>query len=70
MTNSNEITQERLKEVLRYNETTGELHWKVDKSLNAKQGMVAGHAEAFDGSMRIRIDGRNPSHLCNPRPTC
>ena len=70
MNNSNAMTQTYLQEILDYDAATGVFVWLVDKSRNAKQGMVAGYAEAFDGSMRIRIDGRNPSHSCNPRPTC
>ena len=56
MTNSNGMTQERLKEVLEYNRDTGIFIWKVDKSMNAKKGMVAGCAARPDGSRTLMID--------------
>ena len=61
MNNSSAITQERLKEVLSYNETTGVFVWLVDKSLNSKKGKVAGCVNGVDGNMKIRLDSVNYS---------
>lgn len=50
------LTQERLKEVLSYDEAAGVFVWLVDKSMNAKKGMVAGCAARPDGSRTLCID--------------
>jgi hypothetical protein len=49
------LTQERLKEVLRYDPVAGMWTWLVDKSQRTKVGMRAG---GFDkGYLRISVDG-------------
>ena len=50
------ITQQRLQELLHYNESTGVFVWRVSRS-RVKVGSVAGTVSA-DGYIRIKIDGR------------
>lgn len=51
------LTHGRLVEVLDYNPTTGEFHWKVDrKGPGAKVGRLAGSSHK-SGYWRIKIDG-------------
>lgn len=54
------ITQERLKELLRYEPETGKFYWKVGGTNQVKIGMQAGHM----GNRRygvIKIDSKNYS---------
>lgn len=48
------ITQDRLKELLNYNPSTGLFTWKLSQGPKAKAGQVAG---TLDGYVRIRLDG-------------
>jgi hypothetical protein len=50
------ITQERLKELLRYNRRTGIFHWKVHRYC-VRAGAVAGHLQS-DGYVRIKVDDK------------
>lgn len=52
----NRITQQQLKEVLDYNETTGEFTWKVTRSNRAKKGKVAGYKNG-QGYWCIKVFG-------------
>jgi len=36
------LTQKKLKEVLSYDATTGQFHWRVNASRNAQKGDLAG----------------------------
>ena len=49
------ITQERLKELLHYEEATGVFTWKVDKA-GKKAGDIAGHVCKRDGYRLIGLD--------------
>lgn len=51
-----ELTQEKLKEILRYDPETGVFYWKVSVSQNTSAGSVAGCYNRF-GYCTIRIDG-------------
>ncbi len=51
------ITQERLKELFDYDETTGELVWKVKRTGGVKAGDVAGYIKK-DGYRNIQVDGK------------
>ena len=51
------ITQDRLKEVLDYNQETGIFQWKVSSG-NASAGSVAGSSDGKEGYILIGIDGR------------
>ena len=51
------ITQERLKELLNYNESTGEFVWIRPTSNRVKQGSVAG-AVRDDACITISVDGK------------
>jgi len=51
------ITQERLKELVRYNPDTGIFTWKVSTSSRAKVGAVAGHPNKRDGYIDMHVDG-------------
>lgn len=58
MSNSDSIlTIERLRELLRYEPSTGDFVRLVSTSSNARAGMVAGSAKK-DGYIKIRVDGR------------
>lgn len=50
------LTQERLKEVVRYDRRTGGFYWKVSTG-KASRGAVAGHTDSA-GYTKISIDGR------------
>lgn len=50
------ITQKKLKDLLKYNPKSGEFIWIIDKSYQAKAGMVAG-TYGGDGYRQIRING-------------
>lgn len=52
-----ELTQERLKELLYYNSETGDFTWRVSKSARAKIGTIAGSFDA-KGYRQIRTDGK------------
>lgn len=52
----NPITQQQLKEVLDYNERTGEFTWKVTLSNRGKKGNIAGYKNT-QGYWYIRIHG-------------
>ena len=51
-----DLTQERLKEVLRYNEDTGVFTWLSTTSTKISIGDEAGHLNA-NGYISIRVDG-------------
>lgn len=51
------ITHDRLREVLRYDEDTGKIFWKVSCSNRAKAGSEAG-SRTSKGRMSIAVDGR------------
>jgi hypothetical protein len=52
----NELTQARLHELFDYDQSTGELIWRVSHN-NAKAGTVAGHLHS-SGYCLIGVDGR------------
>lgn len=54
------LTQERLKELLRYDPLTGEFHWRSDRRGGARQGDLAGSTYA-DGYRKVRVDIRKYS---------
>ena len=49
------LSQERVKELLRYNPMTGDFIWLVSRG-KAKKGYIAGHVSAKDGYRRINVD--------------
>lgn len=51
------LSQERLKQLLRYDEATGEFTWLVSKGSRATKGSMAGSDDG-QGYMHIAIDGR------------
>ena len=57
MSKTNCITQEKLKEVLDYNNELGTFTWKVSKANRIKVGSVAGCKNNL-GYILIRIDGK------------
>jgi hypothetical protein len=52
-----ELTQERLKELLHYDQETGVFIWKIDRSRLAKKGNIAGCFNYY-GYIDIKIDGK------------
>lgn len=52
-----EVTHERLVEVLRYDPVSGNFYWRVATSRRVKVGAIAGCVQARDGYVVIRIDG-------------
>ena len=52
-----ELTQERLKSLLRYEPETGHFYWLVRSGSRAKVGNIAGNKESI-GYIRIRINNR------------
>jgi len=50
------LTQARVKELLNYNPKSGVWTWKVNKSVRAKKGDIAGHVNSRDGYRRINVD--------------
>jgi len=50
------LTQERLREILNYNELTGIFIWKASRG-TAKLGSAAGGVHKHSGYVRIRVDG-------------
>ena len=54
----NSITQQRLKEVLSYNEETGKFTWLISKTNSVKVGSIAGCSHKSLGYIVIRIDGK------------
>lgn len=56
------LTQERLKELLDYNPSTGDFRWRVDKARAAKKGQITNSLHKH-GYLRISVDCvRYPSH--------
>ena len=53
-----ELTQTWLKEVLHYDENSGEFRWKMDKGSRARAGGVAGNLNKINGYIHIRLDGK------------
>jgi len=53
-----ELTQERLQELLEYDQDTGEFRWRVTRKPNIREGEVAGF-HARSQYWVIHIDGRN-----------
>ena len=53
-----DLTQERLKEILRYDPETGEFHWRIRVKKNHRAGDLAGCSVRSE-HCSIRIDGRN-----------
>lgn len=51
---NNELTQERLKEIIEYDKNTGIFKWKVNRGRNAKIGDIAGSKNGH-GYMQIKI---------------
>ena len=51
------MTQERLKELLRYDPETGDFFWVLTRCRRLKPGMLAGHKTAH-GYVTIRVDGK------------
>ena len=58
---SRNLTQDRLKEVLRYDSATGEFFWVVKMSNFVKAGTVAGYCRPPQFYRYIRVDGENYS---------
>ncbi|MCM2503897.1 HNH endonuclease [Aureimonas altamirensis] len=56
--NKNDITQAELNELLTYNPTTGEFHWKQTSPARSKKGNVAGSVDA-KGYRVIAIRGHS-----------
>lgn len=52
------LTQERLKEVLRYEPLLGEFYWLVEKGARARMGTKAGSISKSTGYVEIGIDGK------------
>ncbi|HAP3219644.1 HNH endonuclease [Escherichia coli] len=52
-----QITQQRLKEVLLYDELTGKFTWKVKKCQRMNAGDIAGH-KSSEGYWVIKVDGK------------
>lgn len=52
------ITQERLKEVLDYNLSTGAWEWKISRG-SVKIGKAAGHKDLSHGYIKIKVDGKH-----------
>lgn len=50
------ITQERLKELVKYEPETGQMTWRVNKARGAKVGGRVGSIQAF-GYLETKIDG-------------
>jgi hypothetical protein len=50
------LTQERLKELLKYNPETGIFTWKCTRGGSAKKGCVAGHIDTQSGYRRIEVE--------------
>jgi len=55
---ADDITQERLKELLNYNPETGDFIWRVDRNGHVKAGMVAGNIHYKHGYREIRIGSK------------
>jgi hypothetical protein len=53
----NNLTKERLREVLEYNQETGEFRWKARNSNRIKIGAVAGAPFGNRGYRKIGVDG-------------
>ena len=51
-----ELPVQRIQELLRYDEETGNLYWKIDRTGFAKIGKVAGSTDK-DGYTVVKIDG-------------
>ena len=51
------LSQERLKEVLKYNPNTGDFVWLVSRTNRVKVGQVAGYLSKGDGYISIGVDG-------------
>jgi hypothetical protein len=57
-----EVSVERVRELLDYNQETGVFRWRVHRSRGAKRGQVAGSVDK-KGYILLGIDGRNyPAH--------
>lgn len=52
-----ELTQDRLKEVLRYDAPTGQLVWRIRPAKNVEAGSAAGRYEKTTGYNYISVDG-------------
>ncbi len=52
------LTQERLKELLEYDEETGLFTWLVNRSGSAKAGCMAGGMSKSTGYMRVVVDNK------------
>ena len=55
-----ELTQQRLRELLRYDPATGDFYWKVQTNARALVGMQAGKNSITLGYRSINVDN-NPS---------
>ena len=53
------IAQERLKELLHYNQDAGTFTWKVNKGSRGKVGAVAGNVNSWTGYVVIVIDTKS-----------
>jgi len=56
--NKPRLTQQRVQELLEYDEHSGEFRWRVTKNPNIRKGEVAG-CQARSEYWSIHIDGRN-----------
>ncbi len=50
-------SQESLQELFDYDPNTGHLRWKIDRSPNARIGMIAGTPNSM-GYRMVRVDGK------------
>ena len=50
------LTQARLRELLFYDANTGNLIWKITRSLNAMAGTKAGYCKKSDGYVYVRVE--------------
>src|SRR5258706_6364168 len=57
--NKGSLTYERVRELFNYDEISGNVYWKINRSTRRKAGQIVGWLSKADGRRYVEIEGHN-----------